>query len=894
MICGLSQGNGGRALARHLASDENEHVEILESNGLFATTIDEQIAELTDLTRHARTNTPLLHAHMSPEPGQPWSAEHSTRAWADFERAHGVEGNKYMAVQHFKKDRLHEHRVYVGLTERGTKVRLGWDRIEREYMSRKIELREGHPLIKGRFNQQVFDRAKTEDPALAAAMKSAGLLDGKPAIARMTPAERMQQKQNGVSVSDVRTTALEAFRSADSGASFRAALADKELHLAQGKSQVLIVDSTGAHHGLNRVLRAAARDAGQEPISAADSRAMLSGIQLPPLAAVQASVRGEQNTGTEDRKHGSKEARAPSGPSIGHGGEGGPAASVDASNIAPIDPDKPGDFERFLRQFAADVEKKNAAAHQIQMAAIKRGSLGSAEAAQRLAAILQRALTHTIREGERHARHAERRTIYEASKLAAAGRYSAAIEQFEQAWQSLSESLVDRRPIGDPSSDDPAADGHATDTGPTGVKSDGLRGDRGSVDEQQPVAAPEPVGAATGAEREPADPRVVGEHHGRSDGDLRAAISNRVEDARRELELGRPDASERLQRLVVQSAAMARQQHNPAAPEQPENAHQRLKREFSEYRQQHKNREKARWSTAFSRQREIAGVARALLQRGDGWLAPAAARQLRAATTASNTRLRDVLQQTKPTLDTYAAFVSRKAELGDPSARQVHQFIVRREEQKQTLLAEVDRVRDARLKTLSADPWPDDRSRNAKLLADDARRALEKPRAVALKKVAGLDAAAERAEALIGPADRLARSLGIITDGVRAAEAARHQADAARGKLEPAETYEFRLRAATAAAENTAQQRQAEHDKWRDQDVKKAERDLEIAHRIDAAIQANDREICRCGSYADAVRVIEERLKKERADRLQQELECQREQEQNMLEAGPSLGPRMR
>jgi hypothetical protein len=727
-------------------------------------------------------------------------------------------------------------------------------------------------------------------------MKAAGLLDGKPAIARLTHLERMQQKQTSVSITDVRSAALEAFRSADSGAAFHAALKDKGLHLALGKSQVLIVDQSGAHHGLNRVLRAAAKDAGQPPISAADNRAMLSGIELPPLAAVQADVRGAQPDNSEAGKHGNTQTRAPSGPSIGHGGGASAGASSDG-------PDMVVDLASGDEMAAAKALKRAADAmkRQLRASASTSKAGGGQEAviaAQRLAAAFSRSITSFIREGERYARREERRALRKAAKLAAEGRYADALELFDTAWQSLTENLVDERPVGDPSGDGRAADGHDPHPRPAGPAPDRLRGDRRGPDNEQPVAAPVTVGAAGGTVSEPADPRGAGTHRDRAGRDLGPAILDRVEASQRDIELGRRDAAQRLERLVVQSALIARQQQNPATPEPVETAHQRLQREFGEYREQHQQREKERWSTAFSRRREIAGFARDLLQRGDGRLAPDAARQLRAATMASNTKLRDVLQKTKPPLDTYAAFVSRKAELGDPAAQQVHKFIVKREQQKQALLREVDRVRDDRLSVLSSDPWPDDRSRNAKLLADDARRALEKPRAVALKKVAELDAVADHAEALIGPADRLARSLGISTDRVRAVEAARHQADVARAKLEPAETYEFRLKAAKANAMDTAQKRQAERDNWRDKDVTTAERELEIAHRIDTALNMNDREICRCSTYQGAVRIIEERLKKEREDRRRQQLEQQRnleqQQEQNTPAAGPSLGPRMR
>ena len=386
MICGVTQGSGGPSLGKHLASAENEQVRLLENNGLFGETIEEQIQELTDLASHARTRTPIIHAHVDPEPGQPWSEEARERFWRKFEAEHHLEGNLYASVIHSKNGRDHEHRAYLGLTDRGTKIRLGNDRLAREFICRLTEFQEGHTLVKGRHNVAVYNRAVREDRhEFAAALVAAGLLDGKPAIARMTPGERMQQKQNGVSVNALRAAALDAFRSADNGPAFRAALADRGLNLAQGKSQVLIVDQTGAHHGLNRVLRAAAKDSGQPPIAAADSRAMLTGIRLPTLAAVQATVRGAQPKNTETRQHGNTQTRA-AGPSIGPAAVAGAGATVTDTEV-DVDLFSGDELAaaKSLKRWA-DAEKRRLAA--LESITPKSGGADAAEAAHRLASLI--------------------------------------------------------------------------------------------------------------------------------------------------------------------------------------------------------------------------------------------------------------------------------------------------------------------------------------------------------------------------------------------------------------------------------------------------------------------------------------------------------------------------
>lgn len=759
-----------------------------------------------------------------------------------------------------------------------------------ERIARDTERRFGHPMVVGANQITVADwiekRGNEGDKDFAQQLRQAYEDRGQPRSS-FTKDAFQAAKRRGLSLTECRAEIKELWTQADGGKAFKNALESNGYALDRGeKKGVWLVQKDGQIVGaLDRLVKEMRADVaerldGVQPTSQQIATLPISGVNGQPVSK-------------EARQPESTEARS-SGPSLGRGAGGGGGASTDAPEAMTDIFDSRDEMAavKALKK-ASDAMKK-----QLRAAAASKTGGGGQEAviaAQRLAASFRRAITTYIREGERHEQRLERRVLYEANRLAAAGRYADAIEQFEQTWQALAENLVDERPVGDQSRNDRQTHGHDSDAGPAGPAPDRLRGDGGRAGGQQSSPSLVASGAPGGTKREREDPRALGECPDRAGRDLGAPVFDRVEDARRELELGRPDASERLQRLVVQAGVIARQQQNPQ--EQPETAHQRLKREFAAYRDQHKQREKERWSGAFSRQREIAGVARSLLQLGDGRLAPAAARQLRAATMASNTRLRDVLRQTKPPLDTYAAFVSWKAEIGDPAAQQVHKYIVRREEQKQALLSEVDLVRDDRLAILSSDPWPDAKSRDARLLADDARRKLERPRSRVLEKVAFLDAAAERAEALIGPTDRLAKSLGIITDRLRDAEAARRQADAARAKLEPAETYYFRLKAAKATAEHTAQQRKAEHDKWRTKDVVTAERDLEIAHRIDAAIQSNDRQICRCRTYDDAVRIIEERMRLEREERrrrqIEQQRELERQREQNEPEAGPSLGPRM-
>ena len=236
MISGATRGRGGRALANHVANAEaNEVVIPGPSRGLVATTITAQVAELTRLGSHARTNQPIYHVHLDPPVDGNWSDLQREAYWERFEVEFGLERQPYAAQYHVKRGRTHEHREYLRVRPDGTAIRLDWDFPRREKLGRIAEFEAGQPFVAGKFNRRVIAELLKEGRAdVAAAMIAAGLDSVERPVADLTPTQRMQQDRTGVRKGDVQAAAWRAWRASDSGTAFIFALSAEGLRLAQG------------------------------------------------------------------------------------------------------------------------------------------------------------------------------------------------------------------------------------------------------------------------------------------------------------------------------------------------------------------------------------------------------------------------------------------------------------------------------------------------------------------------------------------------------------------------------------------------------------------------------------------------------------------------------------
>ena len=286
MIAGATRGAGGPALGRHLANaGMNEAVIVGQSRGLMSENIRDQVAELTRLGSHARTQAPIYHVHADPPEGRPWDDADRARYWELFEQEFGLERQPFASVIHVKGGREHEHRAYLRTRPDGTAIRLDHDFARREKLSRIMEWERGEPLTKGAHNRAVISALEKDGREdVADAMRAAGMHEGPRPRAGLTPTERLQQDRTSITKQNIAACVAQAWTASDSGQAFHAALAEHGLILARGDKCAVIVDGTGNMHSLQRLLAMDARTNGTDAPKAADVAARLHGTLLPSVA----------------------------------------------------------------------------------------------------------------------------------------------------------------------------------------------------------------------------------------------------------------------------------------------------------------------------------------------------------------------------------------------------------------------------------------------------------------------------------------------------------------------------------------------------------------------------------------------------------------------------------
>ncbi|MEP3049574.1 MAG: hypothetical protein ABJL55_17115 [Roseibium sp.] len=255
---------------------------VLPSRGLAADNPLDAMRELEAISAIGRTKRPIHHVHVDPPVGRE-NPELLLRHRELYEAEFGLQDAPSFSVSHEKNGRLHEHRVYTIVQENGRCIDLSWERARREKISRIIEFEFGLPMIAGRHNKAV-EKALRQDGRhdVADAIVAAGIID-QPRPEAVSPEERHIAERTGVSARSLDARVLAAWKAADSGPSFRAALEDRGIFVAQG-TKTLVVLQDGKPESLNRVLSREAKKQGFGKISAADVKKRLSGLNIPDLA----------------------------------------------------------------------------------------------------------------------------------------------------------------------------------------------------------------------------------------------------------------------------------------------------------------------------------------------------------------------------------------------------------------------------------------------------------------------------------------------------------------------------------------------------------------------------------------------------------------------------------
>ena len=571
MIAGATRGAGGPALGRHLANaGMNEAVIVGESRGLVSEGIRDQVAELTRLGSHARTQAPVYHVHADPPEGRPWDHADRARYWKLFEKEFGLEWQPFASVLHIKGGREHEHRAYLRTRPDGTAIRLDHDFARREKLSRIMEHERGEPFTRGAHNRAVITALKKDGREdVADAMRAAGLHEGPRARAAVTPTERAQQERTHVTKAAVAAAALAAWRQSDTGPALLHALAAQGLRLAAGDKpgMAVVLDGNGGAHSLARLLAQASKAEGGARLPAADVAARLDGVVLPNVAEARQATAAQPSPPPDDGPPSPGASPPPGGGQdapgaadvahayiqASHGGDApaptaaqvAPGAALEDAGPGPGEPPGPGAHPDEVARHRAAL-----AAHQDRKASAWVRWLAQQAAGPQAAS-----------RGGGHARHAE--ITY--------GRHGRAAEQ-AYSWIRGAQGGTTTRPDASPAAGagpGTSEDGHDRSGGGDGAAArDDHTGDaRADGTGVEPAARPGGAPAGRGAEPDygnpvrpdgdagkPAQDRAAA---GGAAADARQAVARRAAEARLALGLaGQPDAMDKLRQ--------ARQELDPA------------------------------------------------------------------------------------------------------------------------------------------------------------------------------------------------------------------------------------------------------------------------------------------------------------------------------------------
>lgn len=338
MLSGATRGAGGAALARHLLSTKfGQHVRLVEPRFLASADLGGQLRELVADAAHGRTDRPVYHLHVDPPLG--WDRPETISTFLrHLEREFGLEDQPRAGVLHSKNGREHAHIVYSLVRQDGRIVDLSHDYRRREKVAvlTAAELNLPPPPIP---RPRTVARALMQEGRshVIAWMRQHYALGASLRLSELSPERRHIQQRTDIPAVDMRAV-LAAAWPPTSPLEFQLALRRAGLSLAVGDKALVIVDSTGTAHALNRELRAACRAAGVEPPKAAAVHKALQGLRLPPVRNIrrlQEIVENDRTrreaadciAPTDDRNYehprGRAETAPHSGTAPGAGGGGG-------------------------------------------------------------------------------------------------------------------------------------------------------------------------------------------------------------------------------------------------------------------------------------------------------------------------------------------------------------------------------------------------------------------------------------------------------------------------------------------------------------------------------------------------------------------------------------------
>jgi hypothetical protein len=262
MICKGNTHKNGAKLARYMTTPkEGEHVLFGELRGFASDDITKAFRSVHVMAEGTRCEQPFMHVQVRNPDGESLTRDQWQRVADRIEAKLGLTDQPRAIVFHINKETGHEH------------MHIAWSRIDAETM-KAVPL----PFFKERLKE--VSRELEKELGLTRVTSER---DGPVQSANRDEFE--EARRLGVDIKQVRQTIRDCWEHSDNGASFRAALADRNLTLAQGdRRDFVVLDHEGGLHALGKRILG---------VSAAQTRNRLSDInrdELPTIAQAREHI----------------------------------------------------------------------------------------------------------------------------------------------------------------------------------------------------------------------------------------------------------------------------------------------------------------------------------------------------------------------------------------------------------------------------------------------------------------------------------------------------------------------------------------------------------------------------------------------------------------------------
>ncbi|MCU7846936.1 MAG: relaxase/mobilization nuclease domain-containing protein [Candidatus Thiodiazotropha sp. (ex Lucinoma kastoroae)] len=231
MIIKASQRSGARNLANHLMNaHENDHVTLHEVRGLAGQSLHAALLEIDGVSQGTRCQQPMMSVSFNPPEGEDVTFDQFETAFDSLEQKLGLTDQPRAVVFHEKHGRRHAHVV--------------WSRIDIDSMK---------AINMSHFKNKCTDVSREQFLAHGWDMPK-GLIDKRERDPfKLTNVEWQQLKRQCIDPKEIKVLCQDAWKHSDNLKSFKHALEERELFLAQGDRRGFVVlDNSSKVYSLSR------------------------------------------------------------------------------------------------------------------------------------------------------------------------------------------------------------------------------------------------------------------------------------------------------------------------------------------------------------------------------------------------------------------------------------------------------------------------------------------------------------------------------------------------------------------------------------------------------------------------------------------------------------------